>query len=281
MNKIERDTAHLLEAFDEAGVAAPIVEALAGYRVPSSGMIYIEGSNAFNAYAQACKQTAEAEPLTERKIEQPKKIGQAGKMVIDLINSSVEGPKNTKYPFHWTDKLIGTCKSAEVNYIRSIRNAGHDYINNLYVDDEGETVLFQKSFGEESAMSFKPISVAGIDYAPGTIFSVWQTEDAFGEPVSGQFFESEVYPLGHIAALRPMRLSYLALSERDKDRRQTIKGFDYYHVDSALRHLDVRDVSAFMPSAGVLKQVLQERPRLAGVMGRAWQREAEAQTKAA
>ncbi|MBI5357500.1 hypothetical protein HZB74_01490 [Candidatus Saccharibacteria bacterium] len=221
----EESYAEELGEFREAAVVAEIspeiLKMIDNFATPD---VHVKGSTLLNAYSSGCTKLARnpLEPLAERPIEGYVPDSRLGRYLVNLINDSVErdSDADTAFTVEWPSKSHLVCSETETNLLSAMGHRGGlvtsevGKLSVLYCTDEGEPVLFKKGVGVSSTISLREISINGIAYPPGMLFSLHQR--GLPNSVNMAPHRMAVRPTSLIRSIAPLRLSEFALPKEEQ-----------------------------------------------------------------
>jgi len=279
MSEFIQDHEQLAEAME--GVVEPyIVDALLGMRTDIS-ITTLSGSNTYNAYSHACTILREKpdRELSDEYIPQMDGLSTMGGYLLNIVNDSLFRDAEEKIELHHNGpkEEVGNCLSAEGNFKVAIERsdlADEEYDNQknqVFVDDQGELVLFRKGYGEPSALSFVDLSLNGIAYPAGTLFNVGKSRYSYGQKIAPKTY---LHSLEEVISIAPLRSALYALPTVEQLPSATrtgtynVVGVEYTHNVSPTEPLE--KLKENLPSQEVFAKLMAELPKPAEHTASVW-----------
>lgn len=261
-----------------------ILDGLAGSRHCNDFLESAKGSNVFNAYTRACY-LLRKDPQTElasRPIELEEPTSTIGRYLINIINDSQARDHKTDFNFisRRSPDPTESCEEAEENFYIALghKDDGDACVfpedrnskNKLFVDNNGIAVLFKKAVIERNTLALEDISLNGIYYPKGTVFTIQESRHTPSFPYQDKL---DIHSLEDITNLGPLRMSKFALPEGEQLPTMTLKDAS----EEILLHcglglvMSMRALTKYIPPAYELEEIVNELPDPAEYNKPAWQ----------
>lgn len=256
----ERELAELAVNASDAGVPEEIQKALENqYKRLDDEPLIIYASGILNAYNEACRLIRQdpARELVNAEVSLPDEPSAAGKFLVSLLNESLTRDSTVTPSFNLgSARARAACEDAEDNFLMSLGLSRpgkfltkNGRTNRLFAGKDGTPIFFQKGYEIGSSLSLKPVSLNGIGYPAGTIFSLTPKRN-----LDGHYLDKglDVHALSDISALAPMRLSAYSLPKDEQESAFTCDDDrKKYGVDWAGRisvfDIDMDELTQYLP----------------------------------